>query len=88
MKNRVGVLNRFTGLLTRRNINIENAVIISTSKHQVEAKVELRTEKAQNLTHLKRVLAKQIDILSVSWYSCESAAETTALLVAGIEKNN
>ncbi|KRL01985.1 ACT domain-containing protein [Liquorilactobacillus capillatus] len=68
MKNRVGVLNRLTGLLTRRNINIESALIASTPDNQLAvAKFRIYVAQAQEREHLKRVIAKQIDVLSVNW---------------------
>lgn len=72
MKNRVGVLNRFTGLLTRRNINIESASINSTPDNKaVVAKFKIQVTEANEREHLKRVIAKQIDVLSVQWDDCK-----------------
>ncbi|KRL37488.1 hypothetical protein FD20_GL000364 [Liquorilactobacillus uvarum DSM 19971] len=72
----MGVLNRFTGLLTRRNINIESASINSTPDNKaVVAKFKIQVAKAHEREHLKRVIAKQIDVLSVQWDDCKNDLE-------------
>lgn len=84
MKNRVGVLNRLTGLLTRRNINIESAVITSISNNQLAiAEFKLQVADPQEREHLKRVIAKQLDVLSVEW----RAKHSDTKLVSDIEKD-
>ncbi|KRM97275.1 hypothetical protein FC19_GL001919 [Liquorilactobacillus aquaticus DSM 21051] len=87
MKNKVGVLNRFTGLLTRRNINIESASINSTPDNKaVVAKFKIRIAESHEREHLKRVISKQIDVLSAEWCDPEKNKESDHTLLSDIEK--
>ncbi|SFB02946.1 MULTISPECIES: acetolactate synthase small subunit [unclassified Bacillus (in: firmicutes)] len=67
VENRSGVLNRLTGLLQRRQFNIES-ISVGPTETQGISKMTLvvEVEDSQKLEQLTKQLNKQIDVLKVS----------------------
>lgn len=67
VQNRCGVLNRVTGLLQKRQFNIESISVGRTETDQVSKMTfVVDVEDDQKLEQLTKQLNKQIDVLKVS----------------------
>lgn len=68
VQNKSGVLNRVTGLLLRRNLNIESMSVSPTEiKGISKMTFEVEMEDIQKLEQLAKLINKQIDVLKVSY---------------------
>jgi len=67
VKNRSGVLNRITGLLQRRQFNIES-ISVGRTEHEDTSRITfvVDVEDFQKLEQVTKQLNKQIDVLKVS----------------------
>jgi acetolactate synthase I/III small subunit len=68
VQNKSGVLNRVTGLLLRRNLNIESMSVSPTDVKGISKMTfEIKMEDTQKLEQLAKQINKQIDVLKVSY---------------------
>jgi acetolactate synthase-1/3 small subunit len=86
VQNRSGVLNRVTGLLQRRQFNIESISVGPTETEGIsKMTLVVEVEDSQKLEQLTKQLNKQIDVLKVSDITDKAivARELALIKVAG-----